>query len=184
MRAVVVYESMYGNTHEVAEQVCEGLRSLGFEADVRPVGEAAVGTFEPADLVVVGGPTHAHSMSRTATRKSAAVQGPQHGLSVEPDAEGPGLREWFAGLPKERGQHRMAAAFDTRVEGPVLVTGHASKSISAKLRQHGFELVADPESFLVDKGTKLVPGETARAALWGRRLAEVSKAHSIETAGR
>ena len=72
MRAVVVYESMYGNTHLVADAIGAGLRT-GFDVSVVPVSQASPAVLADADLVVVGGPTHAHGMSRAATRK-AAVQ--------------------------------------------------------------------------------------------------------------
>ncbi len=45
----------------------------------------------------------------------------------------------------------MAAAFDTRLQGPVAFTGRASKGISHALRRQGYELVAEPESFVVTK---------------------------------
>ena len=63
MRAVVVYESMYGNTRVVAEAIGAG---LGEEHDVVvvPAGEADESVVDGAQLLVVGGPTHAHSMTR------------------------------------------------------------------------------------------------------------------------
>jgi len=39
------------------------------------------------------------------------------------------------------------------------------------LRAHGFDLVAEPESFLVTKQDRLEPQETARAREWAARLA-------------
>ena len=99
MKAVVIYESMYGNTHLIANGVAEGLRSHG-EAIVVPVDEADGSLVESADLVVVGGPTHAHGMSRPSTRKGAveAAEKPGSELVLDPDAEGAGLREWFEAL--------------------------------------------------------------------------------------
>jgi hypothetical protein len=44
-----------------------------------------------------------------------------------------------------------AAAFDTRVDLPVALTGRASKGIARKLRRHGATLISRPESFLVTK---------------------------------
>ena len=48
--------------------------------------------------------------------------------------------------------------------------------IARQLRENGFVLVAEPESFLVTKDNHLLPGEEARARLWGQRLAEVVQA--------
>ena len=71
------------------------------------------------------------------------------------------------GVCPERGV--AAAAYDTRVEGPVLLTGHASKAIGARLERHGYRLVTT-ESFLVDKAHHLLAGEDDRARDWAAAL--------------
>ena len=65
-----------------------------------------------------------------------------------------------------------AAAFDTRIDAPALVTGRASRGIEKRLVKLGYDLVADPESFLVDKQNNLLPGEADRAVRWATELAE------------
>ena len=170
MHAVVVYESMYGNTRLVAEAIGIGLGTK-YQVDAVPVDKAERRLLERADLIVVGGPTHVHGMSRPSTRESAVADAarPDSGLTLDPDAEGPGLREWFDSLPA---LHARAAAFDTRVDLPAIITGRASKGIARRLRRHGLDLVAEPESFLVTKENHLEPDETLRARQWGSRLAE------------
>src|SRR4051794_19072291 len=139
---------MYGNTHLVADAVADGLRSVGdVDAGVVGVAHASPDALSGADVVVVGGPTHVHGMTRASTRKAAAELAvkPDSGIELEPDAEGEGLREWFdavGGLP------RRAAAFDTRMDGPAAFTGRASKGIATRLRHHGCDLVDEPHSFL------------------------------------
>jgi hypothetical protein len=169
MRAVVVYESMYGNTHLVADAIADG---LGDRADVTvvPVGAASAALVDGVDLLVVGGPTHAHGMSRESTRNAAveAAEKPGAELTVEPDAEGPGLRDWFESLGRIGAR---AAAFDTRFDMPPLVTGRASKGIARQLRDHGCEVIAS-ESFFVEKGNRLLPDEEARARAWGALLGD------------
>jgi len=170
MKAVVVYESMYGNTHLVADAIASGIRASGSnEAVVVPVGEATPEVVGSADLVVVGGPTHAHGMSHEATRHAAveAAEKPDSGLEMDPDAEGPGLRDWFGAL-----EHVTvaAAAFDTRMDGPGALTGHASKGIARRLRHHGCTLVVEPMSFLVTKDNHLVDEEAEHARGWGAQL--------------
>jgi Flavodoxin domain len=170
MRAVVVYESMYGNTHLVADAVADGLRSVdGVDAEVVVVAHASADALAGADVVVVGGPTHVHGLSRPSTRKAAAedAQKPGRGLELEADAEGEGLREWFdavGALPP------LAAAFDTRLDAPVVITGRASKGIAKRLRRHGSELLDEPRSFLVTKENELEEHEVDEARSWGRRL--------------
>lgn len=169
MRAVVIYESMYGNTHRVADAIGAGLET-SFEVTVMPVAKAGPDVLADAGLVVVGGPTHAHGMSRAATRKAAgeAAAQPGSGLTMEPGALGPGLREWFGSL----GRYPVkAAAFDTRVHGPAAVTGRAAKGLTRLLREHGFAVLTKPESFLVTKDNALDPGETDRAHDWAAKLA-------------
>lgn len=169
MRIVVIYESMFGNTRRIAEAIMAGLRD-GNEALLLPVGLARPDVLVGADVVVVGGPTHVHGMSRASTRKSAAEMSRKPGAAVvlDQDAEGPGLREWLASL--STGSLR-AAAFDTRMSGPAIFTGRASLSISRELRRRGCTVIAKPESFLVTKTNELRPGEEDRARRWGRQLA-------------
>jgi Flavodoxin len=168
MRAVVIYESMYGNTHLVAAAIANGLAGI---ADVEAVSleDANVDLLRGADLVVVGGPTHVHGMSRESTRQAAVEAATKsEDLELDPDAPGMGLREWFASLPPFSAD---AAAFDTRLEAPAIITGRASKGIARRLRKHGFDVVVEPESFLVTKQNTLVDGEADRARAWAERLA-------------
>ena len=67
MRAVVVYESMYGNTRAVAEAIGEGMRTI-HDVVVVPVGKAGPDVLDGAQILVVGGPTHVHGMSRPRSR--------------------------------------------------------------------------------------------------------------------
>jgi len=169
MRAVIVYESMYGHTHEVADAIGAGL-GPSFDVRVIPVTHADAATISEADLVLVGGPTHVHGMSRAATRKAAvaAADKPASALKLEPDALGGGLRDWFETL----GDYPIkAAAFDTRLHAPAALTGRASKAVARLLRAHGFDVVAKPESFLVTKQDKLEEHESDRARRWGMQLA-------------
>jgi hypothetical protein len=169
MRALVVYESMYGNTHVVADAIGEGLTAR-YQVMVVPVAKATGNLLERADLLVVGGPTHAHGVSRANTRQAAMADARRPGstLTIDPAAEGPGLRDWLAGLPKTL--HARAAVFDTRIDLPAVLTGRAAKGIAGQLRKHGLPMVAEPESFLVTKQNTLKPGEVTRARQWGRGL--------------
>ncbi len=172
MRTVVVYESMYGNTHRIADAIGRGL-APGGDVSVVPVAGAAPEVLGGADLVVVGGPTHVHGMSRLTTRRAAVEERKDDDLVIDPAASGPGLREWLSSLD---GAGVAAAAFDTRVGGPAAVTGRASKGIAKELRGHGFALMTEPESFLVDKTSRLKPGEEERAEAWGAALAAAQRA--------
>lgn len=170
MKIVVVYESMYGNTHLIADAIGKGLQEVG-DVVVMPVDGADAAALDGADLVVVGGPTHVHGMTRGSTRKSAveAAERPDSDLVLDPDAEGEGLRDWFDDLGKFA---THAAAFDTRMDGPVALTGRASKGIAHRLTKHGCTLIAEPRSFLVTKDNHLETDEEEHALTWGTDLAE------------
>ncbi len=181
MRALVVYESMYGNTHVVAGNIADGLRAT-HDVTLVPVADATRELVAAADLLVVGGPTHMHGMSNPASRRMAAEAAAkkESELSMDPGAGGPGLRDWLDGLGEA---HVFAAAFDTRINGVPAFTGRASRAIARLLRRHGYRLVTAPESFLIGKHTTLVDGEPSRARSWGTALgAAASSAYSAGTA--
>jgi hypothetical protein len=168
MKALVVYESMYGNTHAIAEAIGRGLARAA-EVEIVPVGRLDGVAIQGSDLLVVGGPTHVHGMSRASTRKAAVDQAAiQDGLVIDADAAGAGLRDWFESLGDFDAK---AAAFDTRADAPAVLTGRASKGIAKQLHRHGFRSVVEPESFLVTKDNTLKPGEEIRAEAWGADLA-------------
>jgi flavodoxin-like protein len=176
MKITIVYESMFGNTHEVAKAISEGAREAYADADVEcvPVAEASPELIKGTDLLVVGGPTHMRGMTSGFSRKIGVsgeekleAQGePAH--EIEEDAEGLGIREWFDGLPKVQDGGR-AAAFDTRL--PSGLAGGAARGIARRLRRHDYHLVSDPEGFIVDDSYgPLRTGEVERAKQWGAQL--------------
>jgi hypothetical protein len=54
---------------------------------------------------------------------------------------------------------------------PSAITGRAGRGIARRLHRHGFDVVAGPESFFVDKENHLLDGEAERAIHWGAALA-------------
>jgi hypothetical protein len=167
MKALVVYESMYGNTAAVGDAIASSLRARGLDVEAAPVTKVDPGATGEVELLVVGGPTHVHGMSRSSTRKTAA--GDEKNTYPEPTVE-PGLREWVKQLPAGAG--RLAAAFDTRIDKPVILTGSAAKGIGRRLEGQGFRLVVEPECFLVSTRNSLLDGELEHATSWGTEVAE------------
>ncbi|QSB17036.1 flavodoxin family protein [Natronosporangium hydrolyticum] len=169
MRALLVYESMFGNTQQVAEAVGAGLAEQ-LDVTVYEVGQAPTTVGGGIDLLVVGGPTHAFGLSRPATRKSAADQ-----VAEEPErvlvSTGPGIREWLETVAVEGAP--AAAAFDTRVRVRFL-PGSAARAAQRRLRRLGCRLLVPAESFWAAGAPgPLRPGELERARQWGARLAAV-----------
>jgi menaquinone-dependent protoporphyrinogen IX oxidase len=173
MRALVVYESMFGNTHEVASNIADGLRA-DYEVTVVPVAQATPELVAAADLVVAGAPTHMHGLSSTSSRRMAAEAAAKEGsgLRLDPDAGGPGMREWLKDLGHRDG---LAAAFDTRINGVGVFTGRASRRMAKLLKRHGYRLAAAPQSFLVGSQNTLLDGEASWARRWGMTLGAASK---------
>jgi flavorubredoxin len=162
MRAIVVYESIWGNTEKVARAVAAELESSMtvelFDTDSAPA------LLDAYDLVVVGGPTHAFSMSRPATRETAVSTKGAERAPVR------GIREWIEAAGSTL-RDIAVAVFDTRVETPRM-PGSAAKVARRALGAHGFNTTVDAESFRVHgyEGP-LVDGELERATLWARELA-------------
>jgi Flavodoxin domain len=166
MNAVVVYESVYGNTRAIGEAIAEGL------GGARVVSVANAGqALDASDLLVVGGPTHIHALATSRSRQMAVDAAQEDGHAVEPDAAAdPGLRRWLSELPKVEGIR--AATFDTRLDRSAMMTGTAARGIARRLRHRGYDVVAR-ESFLVeDSEGPLAEGELGRAREWGAGLAE------------
>lgn len=162
MRSLVVYESWFGNTRRIAEEIGAALVQEG-ETEIVSVGDE-LPSLDDIDLLVVGAPTHVHGLSGKRSRDAALEQGGQG------DAE-TGVRGWIEALPNGARGPRVAA-FDTRANKPALLVGSAARGIARRLRQHGYRLAVEPESFFVE-GTEgpLEEGEIDRAAAWGKTLA-------------
>ena len=177
-RALVIFESMYGNTEAVARAIADGL-ATGMPVDVVEVGDAPAVPGDDVDLLVVGGPTHAFGMSRASTRRDASEKAAGAGVALV--SRGDGVREWLAALPARPGLR--AAAFDTRVAQP-RVPGSAARAIRRRFRRGGAIVVDGPHSFYVD-GTEgpLSPGELERARAWGNALAAATTAPAPSAPG-
>ena len=162
MRAIVVYESLWGNTEKIAHAIGRGL-DPALSVDI-VTSDAAPDSLEGYDLVVVGGPTHAFSMTRAATRNDAALH---HNAPFVPAR---GIRDWIDGLSPITSPVR-AVTFDTRVDSPRL-PGSAAQAARHELRSLGFDVATAPQSFRVHgyEGP-LVDGEPERAEEWARGIA-------------
>ncbi len=75
MKALIVYESQFGNTEKVARAIAEGVATSG-RVEVVAVDTAPTVLPDDVDLLLVGGPTHVFSMSRVQTRADAAKDAP------------------------------------------------------------------------------------------------------------
>ena len=162
-RALVVYESVLGNTQAVAKAIADGLGESR-PVTVREVTEAPDTIPPDVGLLVVGGPTHAFGMSRPETRADAEKEAPGHPVSTRR-----GIREWLEALsPGDGGVPTVT--FDTRVDKPRL-PGSAAKKARKQLAHKGFPSFEEPHSFYVHgKAGPLAADELVRARAWGKEL--------------
>jgi hypothetical protein len=168
VKALVVYESMFGDNREVAKAIAGGLVAAGVQSVAVEVSQAPDEVAADVSLVVAGCPNHAWSMPRPSTRETAAMATDQPLVSA-----GRGIREWLSQVRLVEGV--AVAAFDTRSSGaaPVVAMDHASTSIEKRLIKRGGRRLAKPTGYsVVDMKGPLVDGELDRARAWGVRLGE------------
>ncbi len=146
MDSAVIYATRSGNTREVACVIADSLRERG-SADLFDVEHAPV-DLDRFDLVVIGGPTEAHGMT-------------------------PPMKAYLERLDAHTLRHRTAAAFDTRLAWPRVLSGSAAEGIAKRLRSAGALLATPPESFIVSSKPELQPGELEHASRWARSVAQV-----------
>lgn len=167
MYVLIIYESMFGNTRALANAVAEGA-SAWASTNVVAVGEAPSVVETDVDLLVVGGPIHALSLSRPATRAEAVAQG---AAPITPVHRG--IREWLADV--RFAGDTAVAAFDTRAGH---MPGCAARATLRRLRRRGGTAIAPAASFAVSAlPGPLADGELERARDWGASLAAAVAGH-------
>ena len=161
MRALVVYESLWGNTAAIARAIAAG---IGDGAEALNTAEAPAEVVAEADLLVCGSPVFAFRLPTESVREGIRKNpGP---APAPPDLSHPSMRTWLDGVAPGSG---AAAAFDTQAKGP---WGSAAPAIAKALRRAGYRIVAKPEGFYVTgKYGPLHDGELDRAREWGAALA-------------
>jgi hypothetical protein len=166
MKAIVVYESFWGNTAAIARAIADG---IGPEARALTTSQASGEAVAGADLIVAGAPLIGFRLPTDSARKSIG-QEPKH-AQRPPDVSQPSLRSWLAALPKGTGQ---CAAFETRIKWS---PGGATGAIAKRLQGAGYRRIAKDQRFIV-KGTygPLRDGGLEWAKAWGTELAWLCKA--------
>jgi flavodoxin len=141
MKALVIYDSYFGNTKKIAEAIAGEL-----EPETAVV---AVTDFKPADLngvelLIVGSPI----------------------LGFRPSVK---IEAFLNGLGKDQLSGVKAAAFDTRVR--IFFHGDAAAKIAAGLEKAGARIIAKATGFVVEgKQGPLAEGELEKAANWAQTL--------------
>lgn len=164
MKAVVVYESHWGNTAAVARAIADG---LGQGTKALATDEATGSAMAGVDLIVCGAPVIAFSLAGGNARKQIAgdTKAP-----TPPDVSHPLLREWLDALPLGKGR---CAAFETRIWwSPRGATG----TIESKLRKAGYPKLLKAERFIVSGSYgPMKDGELERARAWGAEVGALAR---------
>ena len=121
-KAIVIYDSMFGNTEKVAKALAQGMETQGVKVDHIHVNEADVNNLNNYDLLVLGGPTHVHGISKP----MKAFLEKMRSADIEP---------------------KKAFAFDTKVEA--WWAGSAAKGIEKGLKRLRMNIVKPRSSAIV-----------------------------------
>jgi flavorubredoxin len=161
MKAIVVYESLWGNTAAIARAIADG---LGPDAKALTTDAADEEIVRDADFIVAGAPVLGFALPTDGMRDSVART--EAGAPTPPDLSHPSLRSWLQSLPHGHGR---GAAFETRIWwSPRGATG----DIERGLERAGYQRAAAGQKFVVkDKYGPLREGELDRARRWGEELA-------------
>jgi flavodoxin I len=159
-KAIVIYESTYGNTERVAHAIAGALASEG-AVETKRIGEVSMETLGSFDLLVIGSPTQGFRPTKTVTDflKRLGTRG-------------------LTGV--------KAAAFDTRFDATKLESraltllvktgGYAAPRMAKGLTKAGGAVVLPPEGFYVeDTEGPLRAGELDRAAVWAREVLQATQ---------
>jgi len=146
MKALIVYDSVHGNTRIVAQNIGDAIPG---EVNVLHASQVNASELRTFDLLIVGAPTHGG-------RPTEAIQ------------------DFLEKVQARALKGTNVAAFDTRLTAKwVRIFGYAAPRIAASLKEKGGTLVGSPGDFFV-KGTKgpLIEGEVERAAAWAKGIVE------------
>jgi hypothetical protein len=178
MKIVIVFESMFGNTETFAREIAEGF-APGNQVSLVDVRHVRAQDVSACDLLVVGAPTHAFSLSRPGTRREAVAKG------ADASHEGPGAREWLsaldAGTPAH-GTRPLAAVFDTRVTKVRHLPGSAARGAARLLRARGFEVLPASSFYVEDVKGPPAARECVRARQWAADLGRQLPARGRQSA--
>ena len=144
MKAIVIYDSTYGNTEKIAQSIGS---AIGSGAKVVRISSVNPSDLDAVDLLVFGSPT-------------------QGGRATE------AMQAFLNKLPDSAIKGKNIAVFDTRMTMKIAkLFGYAAGKMYDNLKKRGGNFVALPEPFYVtsSKGP-LKDGEIERAANWGKEL--------------
>ena len=149
MKALIIYDSVYGNTEKLAKAIGEAIAG---DVKMIRIGEVIPSQLDSIELLIVGSPT-------------------QGGRPTKP------LQEFLNGIADDSLKNMQIAVFDTRISSKwVGIFGYASNRIGEMLKKKCGNLLVPPEGFMVvnTKGP-LKEGELERATNWAEEIIGFNK---------
>ncbi len=147
MKTLIVYESKYGNTEQIAKAI-----GASIQGDVSLVRSTeGAGAINGAELLIVGAPTYG----------GKPMPEMQAFLDRIPDSALTGIK---------------TAGFDTRLKSRFAsMFGYAAPKIAEILHSKGGTQLVPPEGFIVKRSKgPLLEGELERATAWGKRISDLA----------
>lgn len=151
MKTLIVYDSFFGNTRQIAETIYNALDSKD-NVRITQASDVEPGQLAGLEFLIVGSPTRKFKPTEAITK-------------------------FLNNIPANSLKEVKVLAFDTRISTKdinsrvlntfVKIFGYAAEPIGDKLKQEGGELLLPPEGFIVkDSEGPLKEGELERAANW------------------
>jgi flavodoxin len=150
MKALVIYDSLYGNTEKVAGALASGMREQGVEVDCVRANAVDIGTLEVYEMIVIGGPTHKLGLSET-------------------------MKTFTKQLKEADFKNKQAFAFDTKYDSRI--AGSAGKRIEQRMKQNGMKVIMPHVSAIVlGREGPVKEGTEAQFKQIGTELARIALA--------
>jgi flavorubredoxin len=133
-KAVVIFDTRYGNTRKVAQALAKGIHKNPIEVATFNIHDAKIGTLSGYDFIAIGGPTHYATASKP-------------------------MKDFLKELEQTNLRGKYGFAFDTRVDS--FWAGSAAKVIERKLKASGLQIVRPHSSAIVSRSEE---GEKSKEA--------------------
>lgn len=143
MKTIVIYDSVFGNTKQIAESIAS---HLGENTKIQSIDQLSVEDWQDSELLIIGSPINGWRPTEK-------------------------IKKWLSSLSNQSLMGKKVASFDTRVK--LFIHGDAANQISKELQKAGAKTIVDPQAFFVagSKGP-LLPGEIDKAKLWAQSIKE------------
>ncbi len=151
MKILIIYDSVFGNTEQIAQAIGNALGSQE-DVEILRVSNVKPGQLTGLKLLIVGSPTHGG-------RPTSAIQ------------------DFLNKVSESAIRGINVAAFDTRFSTRLVrIFGYAAGRIADSLKRNGGTLILSPEGFFVKgKEGPLKEGELERAASWAKVIIKSKK---------